>query len=144
MQFPIRIELHRSTHLLFLLVFLHAAAAACICVLPWPVSWRSLGLLPIVGSLVYALRRPRITGLRLAAGDRLECFLADGSRVAARVLRDSTVFSRLVVLRLRLGEERRTSSLVVLPDQVDAEEYRLLRLWLRWHAEPKGDGGAVF
>jgi hypothetical protein len=43
-------------------------------------------------------------------------------------------------LRLRIGEETRVSCLVLLPDQMPAELYRLLRLWLRWHAEPKNGG----
>ena len=144
MQFPIRIELHRSTLLPFLLVIFHGIAAACIVALPWPISWRLIVLLPIGGSLVYALRRPRIAGLRLAARDRLECLLADGSRVATKVRPDSSVYSRLIVLRVRLGEEKRTRSFIIFPDQVSAEDFRQLRLWLRWHAEPKDDGGTVF
>jgi hypothetical protein len=34
---------------------------------------------------------------------------------------ESTVFSQLIVLRLRLGEAKRVSSLVLLPDQMSAE-----------------------
>ena len=122
---------------------MHAVAAGCLVALPWSWLLRGVFLLLLAGSLGYALRAPRIVGLRLAARDRLECLLADGDRVAVTVLADSTVFSRLIVLRLRVGEEARVSSLVLLPDQMPAEQFRVLRLWLRWHAEPKS-GGTVF
>ena len=144
MQFPISIGLHRSTLLITLLVLLHTVAAGCLVALPWPLILRLL-LLALVGlSLACALRPPRVTGLRLAARDRLECLLADGDRVIATALADSTVFTRLIVLHLRIGQEKRASSLVLLPDQMSAEQFRLLRLWLRWHAEPKDDAGTVF
>ena len=117
---------------------MHALAALCVVALPW--LWRCVLLLVLACSLCHALRRPRIVSLRLAARDRLECLLADGDWVAATVLADSTVFARLIVLRLRIGEQRRSSSMVLLPDQMPADQYRLLRLWLRWHAEPKGGG----
>ncbi len=143
MQFPIVIGLHRSLLLSILLVLMHALAALCVVVLPW--LWRCVLWLALAYSLRCALRPQRIVGLRLAARDRLECLCASGDYVAATVLDDSTVFSRLIVLRLRIGEQRRSSSLVLLPDQMPAEQYRLLRLWLRWHAEPKDGGvGGVF
>jgi len=143
-QFPIAIGLHRSIFLVILQVLAHAVAAGCLVVLPWPWMLRGVFLLLVGGSLGYALRAPRIVGLRLAAADRLACLLADGDCVAATVLADSAVFSRLIVLRLRLGEETRVSSLVLLPDQMSAEQFRVLRLWLRWHAEPRSDGGTAF
>jgi len=122
---------------------MHAVAAGCLVALPWSWLLRGVLLLLLAGSLGYALRAPRIVGLRLAARDRLECLLADGDRVAVTVLADSTVFSRLIVLRLRVGEEAWVNSLVLLPDQMPAEQFRVLRLWLRWHAEPRS-GGTVF
>ena len=143
MQFPIVIVLHRSLLLSILLVTMHAVAAACVVALPWPLLWRCMVLLALAWSLGYALRSPGITGLRLAAGDRLECLRAGGDCVAATVLADNTVFPHLIVLRLRVGEEARVTRLVLLPDQMPAEQFRVLRLWLRWHAEPKDDGAGV-
>jgi hypothetical protein len=143
-QFPIAIGLHRSTLLSILLVLVHGAAAACLIALPWSWALRSVPLLLLGLSLGYALRTSRIIGLRLCGRDRLDCLLADGRRVAASVLPDSTVFYRLIVLRLRIGEEKRVSSLALLPDQMSAEHFRLLRLWLRWQAASKDDDGTAF
>jgi hypothetical protein len=67
----------------------------------------------------------------------MEGTFSDGHREALSVLPDSTVFGQLIVLRLRIGEKRRACHLALLPDQMTTEQFRLLRLWLRWHAKPK-------
>ena len=142
MRFPVSIELHRSRFLSLLLVLSHALAFGCVFVLPWPWSGR-LPLLVLIGVSVWRAWRPsRIRVLCLRAADRLDCRLADGTCVALEVGADSTVFSPLIVLRLRVGDEMRISSLVLLPDQMSSEEFRALRLWLRWHTEPSA--GATF
>ena len=138
-QFPVSIELHRSRFLSFLLVLSHALAFACVFVLPWP--WR-LPLLALIGVSFWRAWRPSLFRvLCLCGADRLDCCLLDGSRAALEVQADSTVFRLLIVLRLRIGDEKRISSLTLLPDQMSGEQFRALRLWLRWHAEPKKDAG---
>jgi hypothetical protein len=143
-QFPIDIGLHGSRFLFLLLVLVHSVAAGCLVALPWPLILRCASLALVGVSLAHALRPSRIVGLRLAGPSRLDCLQADGSRVAAKALPGSTVFARLLVLQLRIGEEKRTTSLPLLPDQMSAQEFRLLRLWLRWQAEPKDDAGTAF
>jgi hypothetical protein len=143
-QFPLFIELHRSSRLSLLLVLLHGAAAACIIVLPWPWILRSVLLVFVGLSLGYALRPSRIHGLRISGRSRLDCLLADGRRVGTLVLQDSTVFNRLIVLRLRIGEEKRVSKLALLPDHMSADQFRVLRLWLRWHAESREHAETAF
>ncbi len=76
--------------------------------------------------------------------DRLDCLLADGSHAALEVQPDSTVFSRLIVLSMRIGEEKQVSHLALLPDHMTTEQFRVLRLWLRWHAVAKKDSGTAF
>ncbi|MFZ4536821.1 protein YgfX [Propionivibrio sp.] len=144
MQFPVSIELHRSHLLSLLLVLFHTLAAGCVIALPWVLPLRAVLLVLIGLSLWHAMRPGRIVGLRIGARDRLDCLLADGSRVAVTALPDSTVFIRLIVLRLRIGEEKRVSRLSLLPDTMSAEQFRLLRLWLRWHAEPNEHAGTAF
>ena len=135
MQFPFFIELHRSFLLTSLLVVVHASAVACVVVLPWP--WLLRGALLVVGgfSLSIALQASRIPAIRLCGRDALEGLFSDGHREVLSVLPDSTVFSQLIVLRFRLGEKRRAYHLVLLPDQMTSEQFRALRLWLRWHAD---------
>ena len=136
-QFPVSIELHHSVFLLFLLILFHVLAAGCVVAVPWSWLLRS-ALLVLVGfSLWNALRPSRILGLRLCGRDTLEGILLGGYRETLSVLPSSTVFGRLIVLRLRIGEEQRASNLALLPDQMTREQFRVLRLWLRWHAETK-------
>jgi Membrane-bound toxin component of toxin-antitoxin system len=138
-QFPVFIELYRSQHLSLLLVLFHAIAAGCVIALPWPLSLHSL-LIVIIGlSLWQALRPSRIVGLHLSGKNALECVLVDGNRVGVTPLPDSTVFLGLIVMRLRIGEEKRVSSLALLPDHMSADQFRMLRLWLRWHAVSDAD-----
>lgn len=144
MQFPVSIELQRSPLLTLLLVLFHTLAAGSVIALPWDWLLRSVFLLVIGWSLWHSLHQPRIHGLRISGRDGLDGRLADGNRVALTARPDSTVFTRLIVLRLHIGEEKQVSSLALLPDQMSAEQFRWLRLWLRWHTESKEDVGTVF
>lgn len=144
MQFPVCIELQRSHFLTLLLVLFHTLATGSVIALPFDWLLRSVLLLVIGWSLWYSLRPSRILGLRISERDGLDARLADGNRVALTALSDSTVFTRLIVLRLRIGEEKRVSGLALLPDQMSAEQFRWLRLWLRWHTESKEDVGTAF
>ena len=73
--------------------------------------------------------------MRLSEGGVLECVVANGDRFSAQVKPDSTVFNRLIVLRLLVGDEQRTANFALLPDSLSTEQFRVLRLWLRWHAK---------
>lgn len=115
----------------------HALALASVIVSPWPWVIQSLLLIPL-GLSAWLLARPRkIIGLRLSKGQGLECWFAGGERIAADILPDTTVFSRLVVLRLLCEGETAARSVALLPDSLSPEDFRLLRLWLRWQATTK-------
>ncbi len=143
LRFPISIELQRSRLFLVLPILAHALAVGCVLPLPWPWALRAVLLLAIALSLGYALRAAPIVELRLWAPDRLDGRLADGAWLTLDPQPESTIFSQLIVLRLRLGEARRVTSLVLLPDQMPAEQFRLLRLWLRWRDPPKEGAGTA-
>lgn len=135
MRFPIHIELHRSRFLFLLLLVVHALAVGCVAVLPWSAPLRLL-LLLLIGVLAWrAFRPPSISALRLLEKGALECVLSNGERMPASVLPDSTVFARLIVLRLRVGERGRVRALTLLPDSMTPAEFRALRVCLRWRAE---------
>ena len=137
MQFPVSIELCRSRFLPLLLVIIHALTAACLSVLPWPLPVRLL-LCALVGASLWRALQPHvIVGLHIHSRDRLDCRMTDGTMATLAILTDSTVFDRLIVLRMRVGDETRIRSLVLLPDQMTTKQFRTLRLWLRWHGETK-------
>lgn len=134
MQFPITIELRRSSIYSLLTCAVHGAAAACLFAVPLDWHWRAVALLLIAGWLWSALRSSRFASLRLAVNEGLSVLEADGKRVAAELLPGCTAFTWLVVLRFRTDGERKARALTLLPDQMSRDEFRKLRLWLRWNA----------
>ena len=136
MQLPLTLSLRPSCRLGLLLAAAHggAVAAALLISIPW---WLKLVLLAaILASALHQLLRltgqRRICRLILRDDGRLEFSRIDGSCGEARIHPQTTVTSLLAVLLLR--QEGRIEALVLLPDALDAEDFRLLRLWLRWRA----------
>lgn len=76
--------------------------------------------------------------MRLTDNGDLLLLSAVGDALSVSIASGTVVFSQLVVLRVRKNEQRRPMTLVLLPDSMSAEQFRVLRLWLRWRAEPKG------
>ena len=141
MQFPLLIELRRSRRLGFLLLAFHVAAMLSALVsllprddLPYRFSILALLLALIAVSAWSVLRRNQAGRLQLAADGALLLSFGDmwSEMRQAVVLPDSTVFRYLVVLRLRVEGETGIRNLVLLPDQMHAEQFRQLIVCLRW------------
>ena len=97
-----------------------------------------MSLLALLGlSLWQVLQTSRIVGLSISSRDGLHCLFADDQRIPAIVLADSAVFGQLIVLRLRIGDEKRASNVTLMSDHMSANEFRIFRLWLRWHTQPE-------
>ncbi len=56
----------------------------------------------------------------------------DGAHLPCRILSGSLVAPWLTVLNVQPDEARGVLSIVILPDSLDAESYRQLRVRLRW------------
>ncbi len=139
MQFPLHIELSRSRTLLFLTVLLHFLAGVCLFWLPWPAVFRYLVLASLAVSLWWHTLRPsRVVGLRLGERGELGLLMRAGDYLSVSVRPDTTVFSQLVVLRVRYGAPPRTLDLVLFTDSMPVAHFRLLRIWLRWLTAPSG------
>ena len=135
MRLPHTLALHRSRHLVFLLLAVHAGALAAALLADLIPVLRSIVAVAITASAWLALRRNsgRVCALTLGSDGTLEVEHADGQRGRARVLAQSTVIAWVVVLLLR-GEGWR-ESLTILPDSLSPDDFRALRLWLRWRAK---------
>ena len=141
MQFPLDLALQRSRLLAGLTILLHLLAAGSVWLLPWPLLARSMLLLLLAISAWSCLRPSPFVGIRLGARGELALRHAGGAVVACQVQPETTVFGRLVVLRVRDDQARRRS-LTLLPDSLSADQFRLLRLWLRWRADAELAGGS--
>ena len=136
MQLPLNLTLLASRRLAIMLLVAHAGAIAMLAAISAPLWIRALLFLLIAWSAWHSLQKIhgslRIIRLILKADGRLEYLRLSGESGEATVHPNSTVMPQLTVLLLRL--EKGSEPLIVLPDSLNAEDFRQLRLWLRWRA----------
>jgi toxin CptA len=122
-------------------IFSSAGIGACITLIFMPIG----ALLKIVLCLLITLvasyhildkglkRLPRsCIGLVVNAKGELTVITKDGSEQQITVLPSSFVASYLTILNYKVERRYWQRSIVLLPDNVDAEAFRQLRVWLRW------------
>jgi hypothetical protein len=133
---PLHLRLRISWQLAGILLAAHGGAAICLLITalpPW-IAW--LAMLAVALHLVYALSqhafrctRTAITELTLADKAQVQLVTGGGQPINAVLLGG---YSQLMlsVLRLRLGPWRRRS-VVLLPDMLEPDRLRKLRVYLR-------------
>ncbi|MDP2826622.1 MAG: hypothetical protein Q8O52_28540 [Sulfuritalea sp.] len=130
---PLSISLKPSQHLLLIQSLAHVAAAGAVLVSNLP-SWATaLLLLPIGASLARIRRVFPVASLVLRGDGGFETVGADGTASEAVVHSHTLVLSFLVVLLYR--QRGRLRSLTLLGDSLADEDFRQLRLWLRWRSK---------
>lgn len=135
-----QIELIPSRILLGFMLGAHLLAGLLLVLLPMSAGWEVVGVLAVFVSLVLhvvRILRPVINAMRMDAQGRLEVRMRQGAWVAATVTGDSIVLAAVTVLHLRLPGRWATQGLVLLPDMLDAEQFRWLRIRLKW--QPHGE-----
>jgi toxin CptA len=81
------------------------------------------------------MKSPRaLITLVVAEDDTLNLQDQSGNWSNWTVLGSTYVGGFLVVLNLQSTEQRLLRPLTILPDAIDAENFRQLRIWLRWKA----------
>ncbi len=139
MQFPITIGLHRSSFLGRALLLVHAVALGTVLGVPWPPALQGAVAVGLGLSAWVGWRRcaPPVSTLRLLADGRLEVQAASRAPVVAADLAPyAVVHPWLTVLRLRV--EGRGLTLIVVADSLLPDDFRRLRVWLRWRADFSG------
>ncbi|WP_028995616.1 protein YgfX [Azonexus hydrophilus] len=143
MQFPVIIGLHRSFLLDRLLLLVVLASVVFIGFYPGE-PWQVAGLLVVVVLLVglaWRQLRPPFAALRLTHDGRVEGRLQeDGEFVALRCLPGATVHRWLTVLHLAPESGGAASVLVVTVDSSGPDEFRRLRVFLRWQNRVSASG----
>jgi toxin CptA len=119
-----------------------AVAAATLAVILWtPMSWtaKAVLVLAVVARAVAALRRharhegPQgVHRLRVNLGGAAWVAGRDGVECPGRVVDGSFVAPWLTIVRWLPEGARLSRTVLILPDMVDAEEFRRLRVLLRW------------
>jgi toxin CptA len=122
-----------------LLGAMHGIAVVSLSVLPIPL-WLRLAAVILVGwSFFHGLakhasrRSPSaIRGLRIGDECRCEVALADGEWFEVELESGMLVTPFLTVLNFRRHEDGKHLPLVIMPDTIDSEGFRKLRVVLKW------------
>ncbi len=143
--------LRPSYRLAAILLAVHAAVAGLLMTLPLP-QWVMPGATTLLlASLIHAVRRYAllrsglaVTTLTFNDRETLCASLRDGSSHVGLVLGSSTVGTMLTILNLALDGRRLPVHVVLMCDSLSADDFRRLRVWLRWGPRPAAEERATF
>jgi hypothetical protein len=142
---PIRVELRPSRGFAGLLAAAHGAVLALLLLMPMPAALGITGALAILASAYrsisrQALRRgsQAVNALEFSDREAMRIRTGDGVWHSGRVLGSSTVGTGLTVLNLRV-DGGTTRHVVITADGIDRDDFRRLRVWLRWGPGPAGE-----
>ena len=140
-------NLKPSVQLAMLLASSHAGAVILVLYLSIPAKI-ALVILLVIG-MIHAIRhhallaRPSSTVFLKIDEGLCQIALKDGSRLRCTVLGSTYVSPWLTALNLKEEGKRFIRSVVILPDALDSETYRRLRVLLRWNPALHRFPGAV-
>ena len=120
----------------------HLVAAGLLWLVPIPVLGKGVATLAIALSLIYYLARDAalhaanaIVALELKDGGGISFRTRNGTWVDSELSGSSYVSPVLTIVVLQPRGRRRTRRAIILPDNVDARDFRRLRMWMRWKHE---------
>lgn len=130
--------LNPSRILAALLLLIHVMSLAVVLLLPVPLWGKLAGLGGLCCSLYYYLRRDArlslstsCVALRLEK-TRVVLIFRNGQELAGELLSDSVVMPFMTLLRVLPQDTRFARSVVIFPDAIAPEQFRALRVALRW------------
>ncbi len=132
-------KLRPSGVLTLLFLLLSIASGISVWMLPLPKVALLVLTIALLCWLVYRcvldanLRMGRsCVAFRLEANEQIVLVLRNGQQLSGQVLDDTVVTPYIVILNVLLGEQSGRRSLLILPDGMGKESFRLLRIALRW------------
>ena len=145
MQLPITIGLHRSRFIVAFVFVVALLASLAILAFPRQVIIQAMLLLAVWGFALQAWHRssPIFSAIRLASDGLISVrCLGDDEFSVVELLPGATVHPWLTVLRLKT-EENRILPLILTTDSLAADDFRRLRVFLRWRADFSAPDGAA-
>ncbi|HYH42986.1 MAG TPA: protein YgfX [Burkholderiales bacterium] len=141
----VRVTLESSRWLTIVLTTVHAGSVALLIPLGLPL-WMKLALAAAIAvGLAHSLRRHALrrsasafTGIELRDEDRAAVRTRDGKWHDARILPTTYVSPVLTIINLKLAQQSRPRHAVIVPDSVRADDFRALRVSLRWRYRRSG------
>ena len=133
------IKLSPSLWLAGMLTAMHGMALTLIWLLPFNLWLKIVAVLLLLASLIYHVRRDAmrtsrnaILALKISPECRCSVQVRSGDWFEAQLLSTSFVSHYLTILNLRFDHVRLVKHVVILPDAIEAEQFRQLRVLLRW------------
>lgn len=145
-----RIVVAPSVMLASALSTLHLAAAGLLWIVPMPVPGKLLLTGAVAVSLIYYMARDAslhaphsIVALEIRDGGCVLLQTRRGEWLEGELLGSSYVSPRLTIVNFRPHGRWATRRVILVPDNVDSEDFRHLRTRLRWReGDPAQAGGA--
>lgn len=134
---PISVVFKPSRLLAIVLLAAHIASTILILILPLP-PWSKFLALPIIVASAwhnvrtYALLATltAVRGVRILSNGNLE--IDRGKWQSATLIGEQFIHPQLTIIRCRTETSRRSIAIVILPDMLDVETFRTLRVRLKW------------
>lgn len=134
-----RIEIGPSRLLALCLAMTHCIAAAVVCVAPIPMAVIAPTIAAIGASLAWTLwsraglrTAESVVAVELSAAAPLSYRTRGGGWASGELAGSSFVTPCLTVLNIRPADGSRVKHVLLVRDNVDAGQFRRLRVWLRW------------
>lgn len=148
----LRLSLKASPYLATGLTLGHLAALGCVLIVPLALWLKLLLSGTLVASLIHTLtlhawriRASSVIALQCDRDGLALIQMRSGEEREAQVLGSSFVASYLTIVLFKPNTSRRVRALLVLPDMLEAELFRQLRVWLKWRVgrgvEPEANAG---
>lgn len=134
-----RVAIAPSVRLAIFTCATHFLAAALVWLVPIPALGRAVLTLAIAVSLVFLLARDAllhaahaIVALETREDGTISYQTRRGEWVDCELLGSTYVSARLTIVQLRPKGRWGRRRVILVPDNVDARDFRRLRVWLRW------------
>jgi toxin CptA len=114
-------------------IVVHALAVAALWWADLDMMYRLALMVAVVVSLIRTRRPPNLPTLRCRADGRLETGREE-TWSPVEVRPDTVVLAWFVALRYRQPGRKRDEILAIFPDMLAADDFRRLRIWLKWRA----------
>lgn len=134
---PLLVTLKPSRSLTAILIVAHGASGFALLMLPLPIWLKSAGVVFILIAAWHYVRhyallntRTAVRALRLMSDAKLEILRTDWQ--STRPSAEQFVHPYLTIIRCCVDNRRWPIAIVILPDMLDAENFRALRVRLKW------------
>lgn len=143
-----RFSIASSVRLAVALSAAHFTAAGVVWWVPMPVWVKTLLIIAITASLIFYLARhaalhapDAIVALEIKDDGGISFQTRRGEWLDCELLGSSFVSRHLTIVNLKPHGQRLARHVILVPDNVDARDFRRLRVWLRWAAQHSVEPG---